>query len=46
MTEDNIANVLNRAIVIHEKADDFTGGSGNAGRRVSCGIIKACDSSC
>ena len=40
MTDGNIANILNRAIVIHEKADDFAGASGNAGSRISCGIIE------
>ena len=35
----SISNILNRTIVIHEKADDFTGSSGNAGARIACGII-------
>lgn len=39
MQQDNIANILNRAIVIHEDVDDFAGESGNAGSRISCGII-------
>ena len=34
-------NVLNKSVIIHEKADDFTSQpSGNAGARVSCGVIK------
>ncbi len=36
---ENIGNILNRTIVIHEKADDFKGESGNAGSRIACGII-------
>ena len=33
------SNILNRTIVIHEKADNFTGSSGFAGARIACGII-------
>jgi Cu-Zn family superoxide dismutase len=34
-------NVLGKSVIIHEKADDFTSQpSGNAGSRVSCGVIK------
>lgn len=33
-------NVLGKSVIIHEKADDFTSQpSGNAGSRVSCGLI-------
>jgi Cu-Zn family superoxide dismutase len=33
-------NVLGKSVIIHEKADDFTSQpSGNAGSRVSCGVI-------
>ena len=32
-------NILDRSIVIHEKNDDFTGKSGNAGSQIACGII-------
>ena len=46
LQEGNTANILNRAIVIHENADDFMGASGNAGNRISCGIIESCDSTC
>ena len=42
----NTANILNRAIVIHALPDDFTGASGNAGQRISCGIIETCDATC
>ena len=42
----NIANILNRAIVIHADADEFTGATGNAGARHSCGIIETCDAAC
>lgn len=34
-------NVLGKAVIVHEKADDFTSQpSGNAGGRVSCGVIE------
>ena len=46
LKDGNDANILNRAIVIHEAADDFTGLSGNAGQRIACGIIEPCDSTC
>lgn len=32
-------NVAGRAIVLHEKADDFSQPVGNAGARIACGII-------
>jgi Cu-Zn family superoxide dismutase len=35
-------NVVGKSVIVHEKADDFTSQpSGNAGGRVSCGVIKA-----
>jgi superoxide dismutase, Cu-Zn family len=34
-------NVVGKSVIIHEKADDFkTQPSGNAGGRISCGVIK------
>jgi len=42
----NIANILNRAIVILQNADDFGQPTGNAGNKISCGIIEPCDSTC
>lgn len=34
-------NVLGKSVIIHDKADDFTSQpSGNAGSRISCGVIK------
>ena len=39
LQDDNISNILNRAIVIHEKADTFTGSSGFACARIACGTI-------
>jgi Cu-Zn family superoxide dismutase len=34
-------NVVGKSVIIHEKADDFTTQpSGNAGGRISCGVIK------
>ena len=42
----SVANILGRAIVIHADPDDFTGASGNAGNRISCGIIETCDATC
>lgn len=32
-------NVAGRAIVLHEKADDFSQPTGNAGGRIACGVI-------
>lgn len=32
-------SVAGRAIVLHEKADDFSQPTGNAGGRVACGVI-------
>ena len=45
LQEGNAANILNRAIVIHQNADDFAD-VGSAGNRISCGIIEPCDSTC
>ena len=45
LKDGNIANILNRAIVIHANADTFTDAS-SAGDRISCGIIEECDSNC
>ena len=28
-----------RAVIIHEKADDFSQPAGNAGGRIACGLI-------
>ena len=42
----NLANILNRAIVIHKGPDDFANPCGTCGQRISCGIIKICDSTC
>ena len=39
LKEGDIAYVVNRTIVIHEKKDDFTGATGNAGGRLACGVI-------
>ena len=34
-------NIIGKSVIIHEKADDFTSQpSGNAGGRISCGVIK------
>jgi Cu-Zn family superoxide dismutase len=34
-------NVVGKSVIVHEKADDFTSQpSGNAGSRLSCGVIK------
>ena len=46
LQEGNTANILNRAIVIHENADTFTGTAGNAGARIMCGVIQSCDATC
>ncbi|XWX15616.1 superoxide dismutase family protein [Nannocystis pusilla] len=32
-------SVLGRAIIVHEKPDDFGQPTGNAGARLACGII-------
>lgn len=36
---DSKYHVAGRAVVVHEKADDFSQPAGNAGGRVGCGII-------
>lgn len=33
-------NVAGRAVILHEKKDDFGQPTGNAGRRIGCGIIQ------
>ena len=33
--------IVNRAVILHEKQDDFGQPTGNAGGRVACGVIKA-----
>ena len=40
LQEGNIANILERSIVIHHGYDQGIGASGNAGPRVACGIIE------
>ena len=42
----SIANIFNRAIVIHALPDIFSQPTGAAGARHSCGIIEACDTTC
>ncbi len=32
-------DVAGRALVVHEKADDFSQPAGNAGGRIACGVI-------
>jgi Cu-Zn family superoxide dismutase len=35
---------VNRAIVIHESADDFKSQpAGNSGKRIACGVIRSMD---
>ncbi len=37
-------SVVNRAIVIHESADDYKSQpAGNSGKRIACGIIRSAD---
>ena len=37
-------SVVNRAIVIHESADDFKSQpAGNSGKRIACGVIRSMD---
>lgn len=34
-------NVVGKAVIVHEKADDFTSQpAGNAGARIACGVIQ------
>jgi Cu-Zn family superoxide dismutase len=35
--------ILNRAIIIHAKEDQFVNPAGNAGSRIGCGVIKKSD---
>ena len=39
LQNNSTSNILNRSIVIHKHADNFTGSSGYAGARIACGII-------
>ena len=39
LLEGNFSSILDRSIVIHEQPDNFAGSSGNAGPRISCGVI-------
>ena len=39
LLEGNVSSILDRSIVIHEQPDNFAGSSGNAGPRISCGVI-------
>ncbi|MBR9859778.1 superoxide dismutase family protein [bacterium] len=40
--DDSTKNILNKAVIIHSGADDFTSQpSGAAGKRVACGVIEA-----
>ena len=41
LKEGNVGNIINRAIVIHEKPDDFEGVSEIAGARIACGVIES-----
>lgn len=36
-------SVVGRAIIVHEKEDDFGQPTGNAGGRIGCGVVKAGD---
>jgi Cu-Zn family superoxide dismutase len=37
---DEKANIINKAIIVHAKADDYkTQPSGNAGDRIGCGVV-------
>lgn len=37
-----ISDVLNRSVIIHSRADDFTSQpSGNSGTKIACGVIEA-----
>ncbi|SHH90039.1 Copper/zinc superoxide dismutase (SODC) [Clostridium grantii DSM 8605] len=36
-----VAGIINKAIIIHESPDDYTSQpSGNAGKRLACGLIQ------
>ena len=45
LMDGNAANILNRAIVVHEDPDDLSDVT-SAGARISCGVIQACDATC
>ena len=46
LQQEDSANIMGRALVIHANADDFAGASGNAGARQSCGVIQECGPTC
>jgi Cu-Zn family superoxide dismutase len=37
--DDGVGDIMGKAIVIHEKVDDFGQPTGNAGGRIGCGEI-------
>ena len=39
LSGDSTRNVVGRAVILHEKPDDFSQPTGNAGGRIGCGII-------
>lgn len=39
MTEGDKLNILGRAVIVHEKVDDYGQPTGNAGGRIACGLI-------
>ena len=39
LQEEDVSSILDRSIVIHQQPDNFAGSSGNAGPRISCGVI-------
>ena len=46
LRDGNAAKILGRSFVIHQNVDQFTQPTGNAGTKISCGIIETCDSTC
>lgn len=39
MALDGPSSIVGKAVIVHEKADDFSQPAGNAGKRLACGVV-------